>query len=374
MARVEEKTTRGKGLHTLGLIALAFAVLLRNRERSAAAPARHSLAEPQDADDIPPELAKREPHRGREAARPAEIPAPGWKDILTRAWRRIGADNHSLVAAGVAFYAMLAVFPALAAFVSIFGLIADPQTVRQTALQASEFMPPEAATLLLDALTALVNKANSKLNLALVVGLGIAVWSARAGIAALMTGLNIAYEEGEKRGFIKQQVVALSLTFGALLFAGVVVLALAVIPAAISFLPLSEAQRTTLGLARWPVLAALMMLGVAILYRFAPSRRQPQWRWISWGAALATAVWIFASAGFSYYVSRFGSYDAMYGSLGAVMVLLLWFWLSAFVLLIGATLNAESEHQTLLDTTVGAPKPMGERGAHVADTVGASTS
>ncbi len=168
-------------------------------------------------------------------------------------------------------------------------------------------MPPEAATLLLDALTALVNKANSKLNLALLVGLGIAVWSARTGIAALMTGLNIAYEEGEKRGFIKQQIVALSLTFGALIFAGVVVVALAVIPAAIAFLPFSEAQRTTLGLARWPVLAVLMMVGVAILYRFAPSRRQPQWRWISWGAALATAVWILASAAFSYYVSRFGS-------------------------------------------------------------------
>jgi membrane protein len=118
----------------------------------------------------------------------------------------------------------------------------------------------------------------------------------------------------------------------------------------------------------------MMMVGVAILYRFAPSRRQPQWRWISWGAALATAVWILASAAFSYYVSRFGSYDAMYGSLGAVIVLLLWFWLSAFVLLIGATLNAETEHQTLRDTTIGAPKPMGERGAHVADTVGASTS
>jgi membrane protein len=274
----------------------------------------------------------------------------------------------------VAFYAMLAVFPALAAFVSIFALIADPHTVRQTAIQASAFMPPEAATLLLDALTALVNKANSKLNLALLVGLGIAVWSARTGIAALMTGLNIAYEEAEKRGFIKQQIIALSLTFGALIFAGVVVVALAVIPAAIAFLPLSEAQRTMLGLARWPVLAVLMIVGVAILYRFAPSRRQPQWRWISWGAALATAVWIVASAAFSYYVSRFGSYDAMYGSLGAVIVLLLWFWLSAFVLLIGATLNAETEHQTLHDTTVGAPKPMGERGAHVADTVGASTS
>jgi membrane protein len=366
---------KGRVSHVLvGIVALSVALMLRGQTRPLPAPARHDIAEPQDTDDIPPERAKMEAHRGREAAKPTDIPPPGWKDILTRAWRRIGADNHSLVAAGVAFYAMLAVFPALAAFVSIFGLVADPQTVRQTAIQASAFMPPEAATLLLDALTALVNKANSKLNLALLVGLGIAVWSARTGIAALMTGLNIAYEEGEKRGFIKQQIVALSLTFGALIFAGVVVVALAVIPAAIAFLPFSEAQRTTLGLARWPVLAVLMMVGVAILYRFAPSRRQPQWRWISWGAALATAVWILASAAFSYYVSRFGSYDAMYGSLGAVIVLLLWFWLSALVLLIGATLNAESEHQTLRDTTVGQPKPMGERGAHVADTVGASTS
>lgn len=333
---------------------------------------RRTLAEPRETDDIPPETAATERHRGREAERPAQIPTLGWKDILIRVWLRIGADNHSLVAAGVAFYAMLAVFPALAAFVSIFGLIADPHTVQQTAIQASAFMPPEAAKLLMDALIGLIDKANSKLSWGLIISVPIALWSARAGMAALMTGLNIAYEEKEKRSFINQQIVALLLTFGAMLFAGVMVVALAVIPVAIAFLPLSDAQRTVLGLARWPILALLMMVGIAILYRFAPSRRQPKWNWISWGAVIATALWIEASAAFSYYVSRFGSYDAMYGSLGAVIVLLLWFWLSALIVLVGATLNAETEHQTLHDTTIGSPKPMGERGAHMADTVGVS--
>jgi membrane protein len=267
---------------------------------------------------------------------------------------------------------MLAVFPALAAFVSTYALVADAHTVRQTAIELSAFLPPEAAKLLIDALSGLVDKATSKLSLGLILGVLIALWSARAGMSALMTGLNIADEEEEKRGFIDQQIVALFLTIGALIVAGVAVVALAVIPVVFTLFPIGDSARLALGLARWPILTILMMLGLAVLYRFAPSRREPKWKWVSWGAVFATAFWLFASAAFSYYVSKFGAYDAMYGSLGAVIVLLLWFWLSALIVLVGAMLNAEAEHQTLRDTTIGQPKPLGARGAHMADTVGVS--
>jgi membrane protein len=333
---------------------------------------RRSIGEPHEADDIAPENAASEHNRGRQAESPAQISLRGWKDVIVRVWRRVGRDNLALVAAGVAFYAMLAVFPALAAFVSTYALVADAHTVRQTAIELSAFLPPEAAKLLIDALSGLVDKATSKLSLGLILGVLIALWSARAGMSALMTGLNIADEEEEKRGFIDQQIVALFLTIGALIVAGVAVVALAVIPVVFTLFPIGDSARLALGLARWPILTILMMLGLAVLYRFAPSRREPKWKWVSWGAVFATAFWLFASAAFSYYVSKFGAYDAMYGSLGAVIVLLLWFWLSALIVLVGAMLNAEAEHQTLRDTTIGQPKPLGARGAHMADTVGVS--
>jgi membrane protein len=320
-----------------------------------------------------PGKAASEHDRGRQAESPWQISPRGWWDVIVRVWRRVGADNLALVAAGVAFYAMLAVFPALAAFVSTYGLIADPHSVRQTAVELSAFLPPEAAKLLIDALSALVDKAPSRLSLGLMLGLLIALWGARAGMSALMTGLNIANEEEEKRGFIEQQIVALLLTIGALMVAGVVVVALAVIPVVLALFPIGDGARLALGLARWPILAAMMMIGLAVLYRFAPSRREPRWEWVSWGAVFATTFWLGASAAFSYYVSRFGAYDAMYGSLGAVIVLLLFFWLTALIVLVGAMLNAEAEHQTMRDTTIGRPKPMGARGAHMADTVGASS-
>ncbi len=333
---------------------------------------RHRIGEPREAHDVvAPEGTDGEHDRGRQAESPAQITLRGWKDVVFRVWGRTGGDNVTLVAAGVAFYAMLAIFPAFAAFVSSYALVADPHTVRQTAIELSAFLPPEAAKLLIDALSGLVDKPPSRLSLGLVLGMLIAVWSARAGMSALMTGLNIANEEKEKRGFIEQQIVALLLTVGALMVAGVVVVTLAVIPVVLAWFPVAETARLALDLARWPILAGLMMVGLAILYRVAPSRKEARWKWVSWGAVFATTVWLIASAAFSYYVSKFGAYDAMYGSLGAVIVLLLWFWLSAVIVLVGAMLNAEVEHQTMRDTTIGRPQPMGARGARMADTVGA---
>lgn len=263
--------------------------------------------------------------------------------VAGRVWERLGNDNLTLIAAGVAFYALLAIFPAFAAFVSVYGLVADLGAVQRQIAELATFMPAEAAKLLTDALEGLIGKGASKLNLGLIVGLGLTLWSARAGMGALMTGLNVAYECDEKRSFLMQQAVALGLTAGAIVFAGVTLLAVAAVPVAIGLLPLAEEVKTVLSVARWPLLAVVVMIGFAALYAFAPSRRELHWRWLSWGAGVATILWIAGSALFSAYVSQFGSYDATYGALGAVVVLLLWFWLTALVTLLGAEINAVLE-------------------------------
>ena len=257
---------------------------------------------------------------------------------------RISKDNLMLVAAGVAFYTMTAIFPAIAAFVSIYGLFSDPHKVRRQIEGFSGLLPANSLKLLTDALDSFSNKSASSLNLALIVSLFLAIWSAKAGVTALMSGLNIANETTEKRGFIVQQLVALALTVGAILFAAVAFASVALLPIIIGLFPFSDGARAALELGRWPLLTILVGLSFATLYQFGPSRDNPKWRWISWGAAIATILWIVGSAAFSLYVSRFGSYDATYGSLAAPVVLLLWFWLSALVVLIGAEIDAELEH------------------------------
>jgi membrane protein len=264
--------------------------------------------------------------------------------IATNVVMRIGRDNLMLVAAGVAFYAMTAIFPAIAAFVSIYGLFADPKAVQGSIAGYADLLPAASLKLLTDALLAFANKSNSTLNIALLLSLAIALWSAKAGVSSMMTGLNIANETTEKRSFLLQQFTALALTLGAILFAILALAAVALLPAVIGLLPISAAARTALGLGRWPLLALLVCFALAVVYRFGPCRTKAKWRWITWGAAIATALWLVGSGGFSYYVSRFGSYDATYGSLAAPVVLLLWFWLSALVVLLGAEIDAEMEH------------------------------
>jgi membrane protein len=269
---------------------------------------------------------------------------------------RIGRDNLTLVAAGVAFYAMTAIFPAIAAFVSIYGLFADPHAVHSQIAAYASLLPENALKLLTDALDSFTAKSGSALNVALLVSLGIALWSAKAGVSSLITGLNIANETIEKRNLLVQQVVALALTAGAILFSIVAFAAIALLPAVIAIFPLGEGISTILGLGRWPLLAVLVCFGLAIVYRFGPYRVKAKWRWITWGAAIATVLWLAGSALFSFYVSRFGSYDATYGSLAAPVILLLWFWLSALIVLLGAEIDAELEHG---DGSVARPVPNG---------------
>jgi membrane protein len=230
-------------------------------------------------------------------------------------------------------------------------------------------MPAESLKLLTDALHNLVAKNHAGLSVGLVVSVLIAIWSARVGTGALMTALNVAYGEREKRNFIWFNAVALALTGGLVLFGIIAIFTVAVIPAALHFLPFPESWTNLISAVRWPILFVLVMLALAVIYRIAPSREQPRWQWVSPGALGATVLWVIGSALFSLYVGRFGSYNETYGSLGAVVVLLLWFWLSSYISLAGAELNAELERQTARDTTTGAPRPMGARGARMADTV-----
>ncbi|MDB5407770.1 MAG: Ribonuclease [Rhodospirillales bacterium] len=308
--------------------------------------------------------------RGRSAARPSDVPKRGWWDVLMRVKDAISEKNLSLIAAGAAFYALLAIPAAITALVSLYGLVFDPDGIQRQVQGMTGILPDEAIKLMSDQLNTLASHSSSTLGVGLLVSVLLALWSARSGTSSLIAALNVAYEEPEKRGFIWFQVVALGLTAGIVLFMLFALGLIAVLPAVIGFLPLGELGKTVASIAPWPILLVLVMLGLAALYRYAPSREEPKWRWVSWGAALATAVWLIGSALFSLYVAKFAGYDKSYGSLGGVVVLLMWLYLSAFIVILGATLNAEIEHQTARDSTTGQSKPLGARGAKMADTVG----
>lgn len=308
--------------------------------------------------------------RGRGARHPGEIPSAGWRDVLLRVKDEQAADNMSIVAAGVAFYFLLSIFPALAATVSIWGLFVDPQTIPRQLEPVSGLLPADAYGILEQQLVSLSQRPGQGLGFAALLGIVIALWSASNGVKSLMTALNIAYEETEGRGFIRYNLTALVLTLGAIVMVPLSLAIVAAIPAVLGVLGPGGGIEWLIRLARWPLVALLVMAALAVLYRYGPHRARPRWEWVSWGAVAATTVWLFGSIAFSIYVSNFGSYDETYGSFGAIVILLLWFNLSAYVVLLGAELNAEMEHQTAHDTTTGREAPLGARGARMADTVG----
>lgn len=308
--------------------------------------------------------------RGRTASSPGEIPPRGWWDIVMRTKDDVSRDNLSLIAAGAAFYAFLAIPSAITALVSFYGLMFDPNGVQRQVEALHGLLPDDAIKLLSDQLHNLAAHSNSTLGAGLVMSLALALWSARSGISSMITALNIVYGEVEKRGYLKLQLAALGLTAGAVISALVALALIAVLPAVLSIVLLGGSGKTIAALIRWPILIVLVIVALAAIYRFAPSREEPKWRWVSWGAVAATILWIVASVLFSIYVGRFATYDKSYGSLGAVVVLLMWLYLSAFVVLFGAQLNAEIEHQTARDSTTGSWRPLGQRGALMADTVG----
>ncbi|MDW5318480.1 YihY/virulence factor BrkB family protein [Rhizobium sp. PL01] len=308
--------------------------------------------------------------RGRYALTPEAIPAKGLRDVFWRVVSEVSKDRVTLIAAGVTYYLLLALFPALAALVSLYGFIADPTEIGRHLVSISGFLPPGSFNLILDQLKSLTEQKTSSLSSGFFGGLAIALWSAHNGTMALFDAMNIAYEEREKRSVIKLNIVAVGFTLGALLIAAFLVAAVAVMPVVLSFLWLDRWTEILALLLRWPILLIIVMAGVTAIYRFAPSRSPARLRWINWGAAFTTASWSATSLIFSYYIDHFANYNATYGTLGALIGFMAWMWISVVILIVGAELNAELEHQTIRDTTTGTPKPMGSRGAFVADTLG----
>jgi len=309
--------------------------------------------------------------RGRHATEPTHIPLKGWKDILWRTYEQIGEDRLLAVAAGVVFYGLLALFPAVTALVSSYALFVEPKSINDHMGFLSTFLPEGTFSIVQDQVNRVLSKGDMKLSGAFVLSLALALWSANGGMKAIIDALNVVYDEKEKRGFLKLNAVSLTFTIGgvvAILTAGALVI---VAPVALQMIGMGSQTELLINFGRWPALAILLLLALAVLYRYAPSRRSPKWRWISVGSVVATLTWMVASGLLSYYLSNFGHYDATYGSLGAAIALMIWMWMSTIVILFGAELNSEIEHQTIADSTTGPPNPLGDRGARMADTVGA---
>jgi membrane protein len=334
-------------------------------EREAAATAQAGAAA---ADD----RAAGEAGRGRSADAPSEIPARGWKDILLRVYHGISEDRILLVAAGVTFYILLSIFPGIAALISIYGLFANPGDIANQLDAIANVAPGGAIQVLRDEMTRLAANGGTTLGIGFLIGLVVSLWTANSGVSAFFDALNIVYEEDERRGFFKYYAATLTFTVGALIFALLSIAVVIALPVALNFIPLPGGTDLMVKILRWPILFVLVGLALAALYRFGPSRAHARWRWITWGSAFATVVWVGASILFSWYVASFGSYNKTYGSLGAIIGFMTWIWISIVVVLIGAKLDAEMEHQTARQTTAGEPQPLGRRGAKMADTVGAA--
>ena len=304
--------------------------------------------------------------RGRHAQTPTQIPAAGWRDVALRVFHSISEDRIMTISGGVTFFVLLALFPGLAGLISLYGLFADSTTIGQHLSNLDGILPEGGMQILRDQLQQLTSQPPQKLGFATLASLVISLWSANGGVKAIFEGLNSVYEENEKRSFIKLNAISLALTLGALAFVIASLLTITVVPTLLTFLGLPGISEIV-NYARWPALLVIASLMIAVIYQFGPSREQPQWRWISPGSIFAAVTWIAASLLFSWYTSHFGSYNKTYGSLGAAVGFMTWIWISTMVILIGAKINAELEHQTASDA------PRRPRGARMADTIGRST-
>ncbi len=307
--------------------------------------------------------------RGRTADTPSEIPARGWWDILRRTLQQASEDRLLTEAAGITFYALLALFPALSALVSLYGLFADPGDIARHLAALSGVVPSGGMQIIEEQVQRVAAQGRGTLGAGLVIGLAVSLWSANAATKAAFDTLNLIYEEKEKRSFVRLTAVTLAFTLGAILFALLAIGAVIAVPVILNVVGLGPTADLLLRLLRWPLLLVAVAFLLACLFRYGPSRDDAKWRWVSWGGAFASVAWLLGSAGFSFYVSHFGSYNETYGSLGAAIGFMTWIWISAAIVLAGAELDAEMERQTERDTTEGPEQPMGRRGATMADTV-----
>jgi membrane protein len=365
----------GQGENWLLIAATAILVFIAHRYLQPdpkPAPAQRA-AEPSTAPDrFARELAER--GRGRHAQSPVRIPLAGWKDIMWRCYQRINDDRLLATAAGVVFYGLLAVFPTITALVSFYGLYADPSTITSNLATLALMLPEGSFQIVQDQIGRVLAKGNGELGATFLFGLALAVWSANAGMKAVIDALNVAYDEREKRSFVRLNLISLAFTLGAIAALLVMVSAVVAFPLLLDRLGLKPGNQLLVSLARWPPLFLILAAGLAVLYRYGPSRRAARWEWLSIGTLASALLWLAGSVALSWYLSNFGNYTATYGSLGAAIGLMMWMWMSAIVVLLGAELNSEIEHQTAVDTTVGRPKPLGTREAVMADTIGPAVS
>lgn len=294
---------------------------------------------------------------GRERMRFYQIPLKGWWEITQNVVLKIGRDNLSVVSAGCAFYALFAIFPALTAAISLFGLTTDPATVERQFGALAAVLPPQAYGIVIDQIRRIAETSGQTLGSGLVVSLVIALWSANLGTQAMFSALNIAYGEPERRSILRFYASAIGYTIVGILAVVVMLFAIVYVPILFDDAGHLETYETIVRATRWPAIALLALLFLAFIYRFGPSRPSAKWQWISVGSVFATLLWLLASVGFSYYVSNFANYDRMYGSLGAVIILLFWLYLSFYIILLGAEINAELEQHT------GQNTPSGKRAA-----------
>jgi membrane protein len=318
--------------------------------------------------DRPDEPLPKADH-GHLAEVPESIPGKGLRDVFWRVLHEVSEDRVTLVAGGVTFYLLLALFPALAALVSLYGLVADPVTISENLGKLAGMLPPGAFDMFADQIKSLAEKRDSSLGLTFFFGLAVALWSTHNGTLAIFDAMNIAYDEQEKRGVIKLNLVAFCFTICGMLAAMLMIGLVALLPTVLSYIWLDQVKENALLLLRWPIVLMVVAVAVLAIYRVGPSREPPRLRWITWGALLTMIGLIAMSLGLSYYLSHFANYNATYGTLGALMGFLVWTWLSVTILIIGGELNAELEHQTAKDSTTGSSKPLGQRGAYVADNV-----
>jgi membrane protein len=307
--------------------------------------------------------------RGRNAETPAQIPARGWWDILKRTFAEVSDDRVLTEAAGITFYALLAMFPAVGAMVSIYGLFADPATIAEHLDVLGSVVPSGGMQIIEEQVKRITSKGDAALGFGAAVGLITALWSSNQAMKALVDALNVVYDEREERSFLYRTALTLGFTLAGILFILLAMGAVVALPIALDFVGLGDTTETLLSLARWPVMLLVVALFLACIYRFGPDRDRAKWRWVTWGSTVAALGWLAVSAGFSFYVSNFGNYNETYGSLGAVIGFMTWIWISSTVVLVGAELDAEMEHQTARDTTAGPERPLGARGAKMADEV-----
>jgi membrane protein len=348
------------------LLAATFILVAAQRKaaRPPSAAAQHRSPSPSSASHEPGEDG-----HGRSAEHPGQIPLRGWKDIAWRIYAGISDDRILANAAGVTFYGLLALFPAIGALVSIFGLFADPGSIARQLDSMAGLLPGGAIDVIREEVDRLTQQGAGTLGVSFVFGLVVSLWSANGGIKALFDALNVVYEEKEERSFLRLNAISLAVTAAMILFVIIALFCLVALPLLDQFVPFAGKLADIL---RWPLLLGMVVFGLACIYRYGPSRAKPRWRWITWGSAFAAVGWLAASLLFSWYAAHFGSFNKTYGSLGAVIGFLMWMWISVIVILIGAKLNAETEHQTARTTTAGPGRPIGARGARMADTVGPS--